>query len=360
MALALRSGLWAGRMAYRAWPALRRGLSLYNRIPAPIRGGVGLASAARTGMALGRGIKRAATSAGGRAAKRRKYTIKTKIPATPKMIDGVVKIYKKWIRHSNAYAVKAKKLTALGQTSTYQVTGSNQFTNNTGRQVLTNLLSLMDRTARSSAPFTIANTDPNRKVLFKKINYRGLITNQSNAVCFIKLYFCTARQDTNNNPASTWQNLVNNQATDVSMETMFHAMPTDIPGFNETWYIDKVSTFHIPAGGVLDLKIKYKPNFYADDVNTGDAVATFSRGLSKYVLMVHHGPPINDVTTKTQVSLGYGQNLDLVSCTKYKYQAFQNPIVPNYDSTGDLITSYTVNPDVMLEDVDSAALGANA
>lgn len=208
---------------------------------------------------------------------------------------------------------------------------------------------------------TFGSANKTTKCLIKSVHATIMIANQENVACMYTLYDVLAKRDGNatiTNPLTAFNaGLVDNSGGLASNYLIPGTDPYMSARFTEFFHVVKQTTGTLLPGSVHTHYVYYEPNkVISNEISTFDA--NYIGGLTHYTLIVWHGTPINDSTTKTQVSLA-PINLDYVikqkRTSKLIYYPFQSTTV-----TQALPLAFGVGGQVMNEFTDLPIAEGNA
>lgn len=208
---------------------------------------------------------------------------------------------------------------------------------------------------------TLGAANKTTKCLIKSVNATIMIANQENVACHYTLYDILAKRDGNatiTSPLVAFNaGLVDNAGGLASNYLIPGTDPYMSARFKEFFQVVKQTTGTLLPGSVHSHYVYYEPNkVISNEVSTFDA--SYIGGLTHYTMIVWHGTPINDSTTKTQVSIA-PINLDFVvkqkRTSKIIYYPFQSTTV-----TQSLPLAFGVGGQVMNEFTDLPIAEGNA
>lgn len=200
------------------------------------------------------------------------------------------------------------------------------------------------------SPYNPIATDTVR-MFIQSVTAEYVYSNQSAATAICTIYDCQAKRDLssalNFAPRAAWLQGVTDEGQVTEMTTV-GAKPYDVMLFKAFWGIVKTHKVTIPPGGIHRHRITFHPNCIYDG-----AVAQYatygSMGLDSSPMIVWHGQPAHDSTTKTQVSTA-PINMDFTRSLEYTVKFIQNN-VPSVHRTNNLVSAFTVGEELFNEDV---------
>lgn len=207
--------------------------------------------------------------------------------------------------------------------------------------------------------FTLPNIS---RVLLRSVSAELMITNQADSVCRVTLYDVIARRDnavsTNvQSPTGAWAHSYADQGTLDADYTVVGSTPFSAGLFTQWFKVLKITHVDMPAGHIHCHRVHYEPN-KALDGEVKNYVGQQYKGLTCYTMVVAHGTPANDTTTKTQVSTSTA-HLDWVSRRQYKY-SFIADNTSTFTKTNTLSTSFGVSQSIFVPGSDAVLTGDTA
>jgi len=159
------------------------------------------------------------------------------------------------------------------------------------------------------------------RIMIRSIMAKAMITNQESANCYATLYDIVPKRDGNTtvpDPLTLIQaGYADNNGGAATNYTVPGTTPWSNPRFTEFFTIKNITPIVIGPGSTHSHNVHYAPNklisHELDNFITGGI-----KGVSMYTLIQFHGSPVNDITTKTQVSLS-SIALDYVLMEEYKF-----------------------------------------
>lgn len=190
-----------------------------------------------------------------------------------------------------------------------------------------------------------------QRVLLQKVNYELMITNQTNDVGVVTIYFCQPRRDLIDGnfetPHLAWYNGVG----DITVAGTGSATPTYIVGttpfqssaFTELFNVQKVHKIDIHSGGHYRLEGWSRPNLvmgYETLANVGTNGAF--RNLTSFFMVVVHGMPADGGSASTTITTS-PIKLDIIVAKTYKYRVFErsSQIMQVDDNMGAVVATIT-------------------
>jgi hypothetical protein len=256
-----------------------------------------------------------------------------------------------------AFAVNWKALAK----NYYTINGGTRFTSTAGLQNANTLCSMFNYTDVStiSARITANNTN---KFLLKSVSAEVLLTNQDSGNCNVTIYDIIARKDlaTSANlltPDIAWARSYGDEGATNANWSVPGSTPFSADLFTQFYTVKKITHITMGQGQCHTHRVKYSPNRIID----GEYIQYNTNGfknLSCYTMVVQHGMPYNDVTTKTQVSLG-STALDFVFKKQYSYTWMEDKDT-TYGTINSLPTAFTVNENIMNEATGTATVDTAA
>lgn len=188
------------------------------------------------------------------------------------------------------------------------------------------------------------------KIMFQSIHSRAMLNNCHNANCHITIYDVLSRRDggaLNVDPVTTFKaGLVDAQGGAAANYATPGTSPFANPRFTECYKVLKVTDVVLSPGATHTHHVHYAPNRLISEERlvTNGSVGPLG-GVTVYSFIVFHGTPENDVTTKTQVSLGQS-DLDLVLVEELKY-LYNSHTYANNSIVNSLPLTFTVGGNTM-------------
>lgn len=211
----------------------------------------------------------------------------------------------------------------------------------------------------------------NEKLLLLNCQTRLLGTNQSNANQFLEIYEIVNRQDVQiqntiaQTPVDAWGGTSESETitTNVPGQTPFQTR-----AFTLLYKVLKITRYNLNPGESFEHIMNdhvnkpfdvYKTQNISNQQTPPTANQGGFRGLTKWHMIVQWSAPYNDVTTKTQVSLGAG-NVDYVFTKRFTFEQIQISGATTNLVSNNLPNAFTVAEDIMNDDSGAAAALANA
>jgi len=245
-------------------------------------------------------------------------------------------------------------LGGVGQVVTPHVTVNNtsgRLTSAIGQQsvgIVASHFNITDYTALMTTSY--GATVKSRKLLMKHVTSTVLITNQESVPCYYTIYDLIARRDGNatvTDPLVAFTaGMADAQGAIAGSYLVPGVDPFSNPRFVEYFNIKQATSGTLLPGNVHTHRIYYEPNFIGSH-EIDSFTTNYIKGLTHYTIIVFHGTPENDSTTKTQVSLS-ACALDYVVKNKYVTKAIEL----NYEAanaTNSLPTAFGVAGEVINE-----------
>jgi hypothetical protein len=243
------------------------------------------------------------------------------------------------------------------------VTGFNGATTSIpGMNTVVDLTSIM---GQSAAAYTGASaTNPKtQKIYLNSCRMELLMSNATNDVINVKIYDVIARRDITAssyaNPAVSWA-VGNTDEGLTNLYTTVGSTPFQAPGFTEFWCVQKVTDVNLHTGGHHKHTVTIKPKrMFSDELlqSVGATAAAIAK-FTAFSMIVIHGYPVNDNTTKTQVSTS-SCSLDIIWRKQYEWQIFERSTVA-VSQTNNLVTAFTVAPELMSDVIGTVQAVLNA
>jgi len=248
----------------------------------------------------------------------------------------------------------AVNLGGVGKVVTPHITVNNtsgRLTSAIGQQsvgIVASHFNIADYTALMTTSY--GATVKSRKLLMKHVSSTVLITNQESVPCYYTIYDLIARRDGNatvTDPLVAFTGgMADAQGAIAGSYLVPGVDPFSNPRFVEYFNIKQVTSGTLLPGNVHTHRVYYEPNFIGSH-EIDSFTTNYIKGLTHYTIIVFHGTPENDSTTKTQVSLS-ACALDYVVKNKYVTKAIEL----NYEAanaTNSLPTAFGVGGEVINE-----------
>lgn len=185
----------------------------------------------------------------------------------------------------------------------------------------------------------------NAKIYLQSCNQRTMITNQTNDVVRLAIYDIVPRKDVYNStyvpPQAAWTVGLASAGATASSSTFVGATPFHSLVFTKLYKVQKVTNLELHSGGHHVHTVVAKPNRMIDGQYISEVGANANYGfanLTCYTMVVQHGFPVNDGTTKTNIGTAEG-NVDFITTRQYKYRIYGSDV-----SDFRLATTALVNP----------------
>lgn len=191
--------------------------------------------------------------------------------------------------------------------------------------------------------------NPNtQKIYLKKATFELMITNQTNDPVHCTIYDCQARRDEQTNvnyynPGAAWHTGASADMFNTNTDVVVGSTPFSMQSFVEHYQVQKVTTVDLHTGGHHQHRVVSKPMiaFSYEIVEALNSSASSAvRNLTSFPMVVIHGFPANDSTTKTQISTN-NVGVDLIWKIQYEYELF-GVSTSNITFTNNLPTTFTV------------------
>ena len=193
---------------------------------------------------------------------------------------------------------------------------------------------------------------PNKttKVLIKSCVSETMFTNVENVPLNYTLYDIIPKRDGNTtiiDPIACFRSGFADPSGGAAANYLVPGVdPYMNPRFNEYFTIVQRTEGTLLPGNVHTHRSYYEPNYIiSDEVNTW--TIDFIKNLTHYTMIIIHGTPENDNTTKTQVSLS-AANIDYVTKQKWVTKAIYYPL-QSQTVTNNLPLAFTVAGEIMNE-----------
>lgn len=162
-------------------------------------------------------------------------------------------------------------------------------------------------------------------------------SNMSEATCYVDLYECTPRHSIGNanSPGSSATNGISDASAATASFASLGAVPTMSREFTALWKIHKKYSFELAQGQSHCHKAFYRMGQkWNQSLYTVYGAGWYLDNFTKAMLVVVRGVPLNDQTTKTNVSTS-STAVDMVRMEKFSY-SYNNPTNLKYTYTNSL------------------------
>lgn len=234
-----------------------------------------------------------------------------------------------------------------GLAKNYQTyNGTARYTAAVGVQDIQNPLSMFGQADVQALLTNFAVSYKDSRALLMSCSAELMITNQDVGNARITLYDVVCRRDcnytNNSSPSNAW---LHSYADQGATNTVYiGATPFSAELFTQFYKVVKITHIVLGQGQCHTHRVHYAPNKVIDGEYVQYDGYGF-KGLTCFTMLVDHGMPYNDSTTKTSVSTG-NTALDVVWRKQYKY-TYLTDNSNNYYVTNSLPASFAVNEDVM-------------
>lgn len=218
-----------------------------------------------------------------------------------------------------------RKLQRTLQPNFYYVNSSGRITATVGKQTAQYITQTFNSVDINAQVIQIPNYNSTSKILLDSCGYEMYITNANQGVCKLYIYDFISRKDTNQVPSTLWSTGQNDQGQGTNSIYNVGMTPFSSPLFCQAFKVIKITKV-ILVGGYSHLhKISHSCNrqISYEYTNGNLSNATQFRGITVGSMIVAHGMPANDATTKTQVSTGEVA-LDYVWKKTYTYKYLED------------------------------------
>lgn len=183
-----------------------------------------------------------------------------------------------------------------------------------------------------------------QSVFLRSIEQEYMISNASSANVFVKIYECTCRNDFGvgtpsptlgipiNNPAGAFDQGVYDVNSDMDSMTL-GVTPFQSQLFTQLWRVDKIYHVELGAGRTHKHLSRFSPNTVVHEPRSARNVNL--EKVTRGVLILAYGSPINDTTTNTSVSTSLiALNIVRKETTKYQFMNPQGSVYYNQQNLG--------------------------
>lgn len=206
---------------------------------------------------------------------------------------------------------------------------------------------------------------PNKttKILLKSCVTETMFTNMENVPVNYVLYDIIPKRDGNTtiiDPIACFRSRLVDPSGGAAANYLVPGVdPYMCPAFNEYFHIVQRTEGTLLPGNVHTHRSYYEPNYIiSDEVNTW--TIDFIKNLTHYTMIIIHGTPENDSTTKTGATVTLSAaNVDYVTKQKWVAKNIYYPL-QSQTVTNNLPLSFAVGGEIMNEFTGAAQAEANA
>lgn len=178
--------------------------------------------------------------------------------------------------------------------------------------------------------------------LMRNAQFRYTITNQENVNVFVDLYEVSMRPNrcAIDGPVIAWDTGLTHENGSTVTSASYGTTPYASRAFTTMYKINKVTHLELGAGRSHrhNVKLVYNRMINKEELTELPSTAYGLYPFTNVMVMVAYGAPINDVSTKSNVSSG-PVALDVVTSLKYEYQ-YVEPNLTTY-TYGNALPSIT-------------------
>lgn len=221
-----------------------------------------------------------------------------------------------------------------------------------GKQEVANALVMCNLSDLTTIKGRVSATDTS-KYMLDTCSAEVMISNRELTNVRVYVYDVIARRDLNNVPtaAQGWTSGYADEGGADSNYQVVGTLPFSDDIFTQFFKVLKITHITLAQGQVHTHRVRFSPRKLIDGeclkyVNNG------IKGLTCFTMVVVHGYPENDTTTKTQVSTGTA-TVDIISRKQYKYMYMVDSDTSYYQSNN-LPSAFTVNESIV--DMGSGAV----
>lgn len=169
-----------------------------------------------------------------------------------------------------------------------------------------------------------------------------MFTNQSEVAAKVVLYDCIARHDGDDAVATCFTEGISDESAGSLGNALVGLTPYKSGMFTKNWKIRKVSSFVLSPGAHHIHYIKAKVNKTVSNAWIDKTPAAYLSPYTCSLMAVVHGMPINDVTTRTQISTA-ATAIDVVTTLCYDY-SWDSHNTQSISASNNLPTAFTNAP----------------
>lgn len=233
--------------------------------------------------------------------------------------------------------------------------GAGDLTTTTGVQGVTSF-------AYASAPGLFGYlASVNDQLVLHSIKAELLFTNSSSSNSAITIYDIVARKDAGNAnvnlPSQAWRYGVDQAGGAADDYLIVGSEPTESVAFNQFYKIVQRKRVSMAPGQLHRHEIYYQPNKLLKGQYLTQQPYNIA-GITLYTMVVHHGMPVHDVTTKTNVSIDIS-SIDWCQKVSYQWRILEDATT-SWRKTNNLATSFPNGEEFVNEavgQVQNAAAG---
>jgi len=284
----------------------------------------------KIGESIGKEIKKSISDRQKRAAKTDKRR------AAPKKITSIGKQVEVAGGESRSYFTKVSKLQLKGTLA--KSTAPQYKVNNEGirsdaaigYQNSTLLGTYFDSADINSMYAVVFGGSPNQttKLVLGGVRAESLITNVATTNARISLYDIIIKRDSNSSivdPSQVFEAAFADASGGVAGDyAVVGTSPYMNPRFMDAFKIHQRTEVILSPGATHSHNVNYAPNKIISKTRTMNATGSLG-GLTLYTMIIHHGSPANDATTKTSVTLSKS-SLDIVTKQVYTFKSIYYPL----------------------------------
>jgi len=241
--------------------------------------------------------------------------------------DGTSNSYYKSVQRFHRRAGLVKR---IGGTQHYTYNHSNRISGPTGTQAVTQFSVAVSDQLNDMA-LTIPGVNNTTELILGRVDSEMMITNMSEATAFVDLYEIVPRYITDIafNPALAMNSGIIDVSGTTATATSLSTTPYMSPILTTLYNIKKKYRVEIPQGRTHVHKSNYlMGQNYDRELFNVFGINKFVRNFTKSILVIASGQPINDQTTKANVSTA-AVELDVVSKTRFQFH-YNNPTNRTY------------------------------
>jgi hypothetical protein len=221
--------------------------------------------------------------------------------------------------------------------------------------------------ASAYTPYDIAIFNPgvnatfikNSRVFLESCSQKILSTNMTNVNVFMDLYDVECRRDYLNtaDPPSVWSTGLVDQ-NNAALISDVGSTPFASQLFTQLFKVKRITRVILSAGETHEHITYHKADWlWNHEVDGNPAVAAVNgqqgyKGLTNYTFAVSYGAPVNDSTTKTQISTSAAA-IDCVITKQYRYSYMSSNSSNVQVVTNTLPTAFTVAGEVEGQETDT-------
>lgn len=192
----------------------------------------------------------------------------------------------------------------------------------------------------------------NEKLIMHSIKAEVSWVNSSSSNSTFVIYDIIARKDTGaanaSTPVNAWASGIDSAGGSATDYQVIGSVPTESTTFNQFYKVVQRTRVSMGPGQMHRHEVSYNPNKLLAGLYLTN-VAYNVAGLTMYTLIVHHGMPAHDSTTKTDVRVDISA-MDYVQKISYEWRQVEDATT-TWSKSNTLATSFAVGEEFVNEAV---------